>query len=160
MNSDSPYINTGAMALADGRARLIDPNSTPTRPNLLHAALNILQNGTPELIAAVDEGRMSPTRASRIANLDAETQIEEANAAFFEHNRFRSRLHGKGSTTSSEVDIDTPIDTNWKKSQNYAMQAARCAITQLEPIPRNNKFRNEAFDIVVKWINNNRKDRK
>lgn len=158
MDNDNTYRQRGALALADGRARLADPNSIPIKSQLLRSALTVLQKGTSELVAAVEEGRISLTRAAKLAAFDSELQIREANAAYFENKRFRSRLDADAAVDAAE--IDSHLDPDWKRSRGYAIQAARCAITQLEPVPRGNKSREEAFDIVVEWINSNRRARK
>lgn len=112
-------------------------------------ATRVVRKGVPEVVKAVDEGRITVNKAAEIVKAPPEKQAEELNKprperakAREEQPRPRAPRH-PGEHTQSEV---------------FAQNKARVAITQLEGIPEDNPHRDAALEIVVKWINKQRKN--
>lgn len=110
----------------------------------------VAEKGVPELSKAVEEGRMSVTTAAKLTEESQDVQKLAAEDAKFSAGRYRPLKvkTDKGSTGANK---------NYDKTERYAMECARCAITQLEQIPAKNPGREQAFDLVKKWILSKRK---
>ncbi len=97
----------------------------------------VQEKGVPELVAEVEAGRMSVSKAAKIASLPAEDQTKTLNGE-------KVKPPAKGSN-------GCPVKGH-EKTEQYAMECARVAITQLARIKPNNPGRDEAFTKVEKWI--------
>ena len=138
-----------------GTVKLPDPIKGETREQLgkiigisgsmVDRGLKVVEKGTPELVKAVEEGRMSVTNAAKLTEEDAETQKQAAEDAKFSGGRYRPVKIQK------ERD-NTGADPNYRNTKQFALECARCAITQLEQIPKKNPGRKESFAKVEKWI--------
>ena len=104
--------------------------------------------GTPALIKAVDEGRLSVTTAAALAGKDEKTQNEAAKAAKSSGGRYHNPKH----KATGPVRLNDKADPNFHKTAAFAKACAECAITQLAAIKRSNPGREEAFTKVEKWI--------
>jgi hypothetical protein len=112
------------------------------------AATKVLKRGVPELVKAVDQGRMSVSMAAKIVTEDEETQKRIAETAKCSSGRYRNSSHvAKGSMGV------TPA----RRPASNAMQFAILAISQLERILDDDPGKEKAFAKVETWIANRRK---
>ena len=121
--------------------------------SLVDRATKVKEKGVPELFQAVEDGQLSVTTAAKLADEDEETQKEAAKEATFTNGRFRNKTP-KAKATS--VYDNLPVK-NYDKTEQFAIECARCAITQLEQIKPANPGREKAFEKVEKWIQSQRK---
>lgn len=88
---------------------------------------------------------MSVTSAAKFSSYDPELQDQEAKLAVFSGGKFR-RLKVDDPATDAEPNV------KYNSTREYAIQLARCSITQLEPLLKSNRWKKEAFAIVAQWI--------
>ncbi|MDD5037055.1 MAG: ParB/RepB/Spo0J family partition protein [Methylococcaceae bacterium] len=100
--------------------------------------------GVPELAKKVEAGEMSLSKAAKIATLSSEDQVKALNGEKVE-------LPVKGSG-------GCPVKGH-EKTEQYALECARVAITQLARIKPNNPGRDKAFTKVEKWITKQRENK-
>lgn len=114
-----------------------------------HATM-VLNNAEPEVIQAVDEGRMSVEAASIVSVEEAEVQRQEA-ANPKGKNAYRKQ---KAEKDNGPAD-DSTEDTNGKKAGVGVIRANE-AINSLSRIPKNDPLRKRGFQIVTDWIRRNK----
>jgi hypothetical protein len=117
--------------------------------SMIDRARKLREKGVPELAKAVEEGRISVTSAAKLTEEEPEVQRQVAADAKFSRGRFRNAKPAKG-------DVGCPIK-NYDRTEQFAIECARCAITQLEPIRPDNPGREKAYTKVEKWISSQRK---
>ena len=115
--------------------------------SLVDRARKVREDGVTELGKAVEDGRMSVTTAAKFTEEDEETQREAAAEAKVSGGRYRQ----------PKVKQRDTLVPDREKTKHYALECARCAITQIERIPKGNPGREEAFSTVDKWIQAQRK---
>lgn len=115
--------------------------------SLVDRARKVRTEGVAELGKAVEEGRMSVSAAAKLTDQDEEAQRQAAKEAKFSGGRYRN---GK----VSEKDSGPVVGFN--KTEQFALECARVAITQLQQIPVKNPGRDKAFTKVEKWIDKQR----
>lgn len=117
-------------------------------------ARKILTHGTPELIGAVDAGKISVNRGSGLARCEPDTQ-KEIIAATKEGGKRKKREKQK---TEPDEDRKPSIaecpggDKQYAYSEAYADATAEYAITELRRIPKRSKYRVAAFHKTLSWI--------
>jgi hypothetical protein len=117
-------------------------------------ATRVLNQGTPELIKAVDDGRMAVSTAALVASDPPEKQLEEINNP----NRKRTYLAGQGNvgtrnvTQHKEPEEESPAG----ELRGVGVLRANEAINCLTRIPKNDALRKRGFQIVTDWIRKNR----
>lgn len=117
-------------------------------------ATRVLKHGEPELIKAVDEGRMAVSTAAFLATEPPERQAEEIAK--------RNRLYVPGVGTCGrprrkpeEQAPEEPQDEGERRSVGVGVIRANEAINCLTRIPKNDALRKRGFQIVTDWIRRN-----
>lgn len=114
-------------------------------------ATKVLNNGTPELIKAVDEGRMAVSTAAVYASEPEEVQREVAT-----HPK-RNRKYTPGPNGAGEPESREPTpEPEPGKSRGKGVALANEAIDCLKRIPKNDPLRKRGFQIVTDWIRQNK----
>lgn len=133
--------------LPQGKARDIAGKAFGVSGKSVDHAKRVIEKGIPELVKAVDEGRMAVSTAAILATEPPEVQRSEtANPS---RNRvYTSQAGGGNPVVKTKVDpMQKHIDT-----ETFALSKADVAITQLKGIPEKNKYREAALERVSKWI--------
>jgi len=133
----------GPVKLPDlkGDARDAAGKAVGVSGKLVDNARVVREKGVPELYEAVEQGRMSVTRAAELTERDEKEQREMAEQATATGGRYRNQ-HPK---TEPE---ETPRDT----SKSVAISRGNEAINALKRIPINDPLRKRGFQIVTDWI--------
>lgn len=131
-----PDLSTGSARDQAGRAVNVSGKTVDD-------ASRVLRNGTPELIKAVDEDKISVSYAARFSTHPAETQNKIAESS---KGRPNSRKD-----TQPELD-ELPAGQSIGKGVRYANEAIDC----LKRIPKNDALRKRGFQIVTDWIRHNK----
>lgn len=113
-------------------------------------ATKVLKHGTPELIKAVDEGRMAVSTAAVYASDPPEVQAEVL--ANQKNRKYESIAKPKSNGNGNAPDEDQPEG----KSRGVGVQRAHEAIACLKRIPQNDALRKRGFQIVADWIKHNK----
>jgi hypothetical protein len=117
-------------------------------------AKKVIEKGIPELVKAVDEGRMAVSTAAVLASETEEVQREGIE-------RHANRGGSKPKKPPEKEVNRTPRPTGeYNLTEAFALSTADVAITQLRAIKVKNKFRNAAIDRVQEWINAQKKEQK
>jgi hypothetical protein len=111
--------------------------------SLVDRGTKVLRKGEPELVKAVEEGRMSVTTAAAFADEDPESQKEAAALSTNSGGRFRGPKPPKGGSVGKP---------SGGQQATEAMQFATIAISQLERIRDNDPKRDKALEKVETWI--------
>ena len=117
-------------------------------------ATKVLRKGEPELIAAVDEGRMAVSSAAIVASEDRETQI-----AAVEDRVKRGRIYkaGEGGIKAVGHNDDHPDEEPPEgQRRGIGVIQANEAINCLIKIPKNDGLRNRGFQLVMDFIKRNK----
>jgi hypothetical protein len=122
-------------------------------------ATKVLTQGVPELVQAVDEGRMAVSTAALLATEPEDTQRAEATAP--RRNRdYRSvskpRDEERNGTNEAKHPEPEPATEAGRKSRGVGVDRANEAINCLIRIPKNDALRKRGFQIVTDWIRKNR----
>lgn len=121
-------------------------------------AKRVIDKGTPELVRAVDSGRMAVSTAAILATEPPEVQKAEAENP--KRNRKYKPTQGGGNRPPTiEPGKEPKHPGEHVKSELFAINKADVAITQLKGIPAGNDYRGAAFDRVTKWISSQRKSK-
>lgn len=116
-------------------------------------ATRVLNNAIPEVVKAVDEGRMAVSTAALLSTEPEEVQREEA--ASPKRNRTYESVskprHDPEVEVSEETTEEAPI-----KSRGKGVALAHEAISCLTRIPKNDALRSRGFQIVTDWIRRNK----
>jgi len=145
-----------------GRAKSTGGNSTTTGQkardeagkavgvsgSLIDHARKVRTKGTPELVKAVEEGRMSVSAAAKLTAEDAATQNEVAEAAKFSGGRYRQPKKPKPKGSDGRPKVG--------KLVTDAISFAKMAISDLERIKDDDPQREDAFTLVERWLKKNR----
>jgi len=117
-------------------------------------ATKVLKHGIPELVKAVDEGRMAVSTAAILASEPPEIQRAEATAP--KRNRTYKPGLGGGAKpiAKQEPDEDSPKQPRNGKPP-VGVILANEALNVLMRIPRSDPLRKRGFQIVVDWIRTN-----
>jgi len=115
-------------------------------------ATRVLNNAIPEVVQAVDDGRMAVSTAAFIATEPEEVQREKV------ENQANRTYH---STSNTTVQTDAEPDANeeeetCKQTRTVAIRYANAAIETLGRIPKNDRLRKRGFQIVKDWLRQNR----
>lgn len=120
-----PQANAGTARDAVGKAVGVSGKS-------IDHATRVLAKAEPEVVKAVDEGRMAVSAAAALATESAEVQREEAN------NPKRKKQKNGPPAVGGD-----------------AVRLAHDAINCLRQIPQEDRLRKRGFQIVVDWIRHN-----
>lgn len=111
-------------------------------------ATKVLSDGTPELVQAVDEGRMAVSTAAVLASEPAAKQ-KEVLASGRHNRRYKSTKNGAG-----EPPEDTPEPPEGQR-RGVGILRANEAIDCLKRIPKKDGLRKRGFQLVTDWIKKN-----
>lgn len=118
-------------------------------------AKKVIERGTPELVKAVDEGRMAVSTAAVLAS---EPPEEQKAAIESQAKRNYAKMAGRNKNV---VEPKPPTNPRHPGEHNqtelFAINKAEVAITQLKGIPVSNVHRDAAMEHVINWINSQRK---
>ncbi len=117
-------------------------------------ATKVLTQGEPELIAAVEEGRMAVSTAAILSSEPPEKQKEEATRPH--RNRKYKPGVGGGESTSDDSDKGTQEEPPPGVSRGFGIERAHEAIACLKRIPKNDMLRKRGLQIVSDWIRHNK----
>lgn len=109
-------------------------------------ATKVLKLGIPELVAAVDEGRMAVSTAALLAHESEEVQLEGAARAK------RAYSTGPGGAKNSKPKRHVVVGGEVYDGMRYAVMA----IEQLKRIKKEDPNRDEALVRVLNWLSANR----
>jgi ParB-like chromosome segregation protein Spo0J len=111
-------------------------------------ATRVLEKGTPELVKAVDEGRVAVSTAAILATESPERQIEEINSP----NRKRKYTPGPAKEVVEKRD-EKPCDTEAPGTLlGVGVFRGNEAVDVLKRIPKYDPLRKRGFQIVMDWI--------
>lgn len=113
-------------------------------------ATKVLSQGTPELIKAVDEGRMAISSAAILATEPEDVQREEL--ADPRRNRSYQSLTKAAKESRKPAEDEAPVGERRGKGVILANEAINC----LTRIPKNDALRKRGFQIVMDWIKANK----
>lgn len=111
-------------------------------------ATKVLEKGVPELIEAVDEGRIAVSTAAILAHEPEDVQREKATKA----KRTYSTNRGGGTKTPPTAKRHVVVDGHVYEGLRYADMA----IEQLKRIEKEDPNRDSALDRVIQWVGKNR----
>lgn len=111
-------------------------------------ATKVLEKGVPELIEAVEEGRIAVSTAAILAHEPEEVQREKATKA----KRTYSTNRGGGTKTPQTAKRHVVVDGHVYEGLRYADMA----IEQLKRIEKEDPNRDSALDRVIQWVGKNR----
>jgi ParB-like chromosome segregation protein Spo0J len=139
--------------LPQGTARDQAAKAVGVSGRTIDYATKVLEQGTPELIKAVDEGRMAVSSAAVFASEPPEKQ-KEVLASGRHNRRYKAGIGGGGEpTTKNRKDTATlPEGEHCGVGVIRANEAINCLIR----IPKNDPLRKRGFQIVTDWIKANK----
>lgn len=110
-------------------------------------ATKVLEKGVPELIEAVDEGRIAVSTAAKLTNEPEEEQREKA----IKKTRTYTAIRG-GGQNQPKSNRHVVVDGHVYEGLRYADMA----IEQLKRIEKEDPNRDSALDRVIQWVGKNR----
>jgi hypothetical protein len=116
-------------------------------------ATKVLKNAVPEVVKAVDEGRMAVSTAAILSSEPEEVQRREASSPR------RNRTYQSISNGTGELVTQKPAeneDNGEIKLQGVGVLRAHEAINCLKRIPKNDALRKRGFQVVTDWIRHNK----
>jgi hypothetical protein len=116
-------------------------------------ATKVLKHGVPELVKAVDEGRMAVSTAAILASESPEVQRAEATAP--KRNRTYKSGLGGGAKPIAKQEPEEEDRPHCSGKPPVGVILANEALNVLMRIPRNDPLRKRGFQIVVDWIRTN-----
>ncbi len=116
----------------------------------------VIEHGTPELVKAVDEGRMAVSTAAILATEPPEVQKETL--ASGKHNRQYGA--GPGGVRRGPAENDEPREPEPEPEpgqvRGIGVIQGNLAIDNLKRIPKNDALRKRGFQLVTDWIRINK----
>lgn len=131
--------------LNEGKSRDLVGKAVGVGGSLMDRARKVREKGTPELVAAVEEDRMSVSMAAKLADANDETQRKVAKESQKTGGRYRQPSKKRDAT--EELPEGTP--------RGVGMLRANEAINCLMRIPKNDRLRKRGFQAVKDWIRRN-----
>ena len=117
-------------------------------------ATRVIEKAVPEVVKAVDEGRMAVSTAALLSTEPKEVQVVEATKP--KRNRtYVSVSNGVTTTQKTETKPDPDTDPEARKSRGKGVAVAHQAINLLAQIPPNDGLRKRGFQIVLEWVQRN-----
>lgn len=148
-------VGCGQLATTDnGRARDQVGEAFQVGGRTVSRAKKVIKDGEPELVKAVESGKVSVTKAESVVGLPKEFQlavVKEANES-----PVRRRPEKPVENKKDGKKEKPKLDGENNMTELFAMNKARVAITQIEGIPVANAYRDAAFAVVEKWIESQR----
>ncbi len=147
--SEGRGVKKGPVNLPDlnqGDARDKAGKATGVSGRTVDYATRVLKKGTPELVKAVDDGRMAISTAAALAAEPPEVQRREADIP----KRDRQHISSTNGVNREETSEPEP-----GKFLGVGVLRANEAINALKRIPKNDPLRKRGFQIVTDWIKAN-----
>lgn len=115
-------------------------------------ATRVIEKGEPEVIKAVDEGRMSVSTAAVLVHEPRDVQVSEATKPK------RNRKYNSVSAKVKEPDKECTetVEDSPRKSRGVGILRANEAIDCMKRIPKSDGLRSRAFQMVGDWIKDNK----
>ena len=135
-----PPIDSGKSRDATGKAVGVSGKS-------IDYATRVLNRAEPEVIAAVDAGKMAVSTAAILATEPREVQVEEATKPK------RNRTYNSVSKRPEESEPE--LEPESRERRGVGVIRANEAINCLIRIPKNDALRRRGFQIVMDWIKTN-----
>jgi hypothetical protein len=129
-----------------GNARDIAGKAFNVSGKSVDHATRVIEKGVPELVKAVDEGRMAVSTAAILATEPKEVQLAELS------DPKRNRVY---KPEDKKIKSETNGKPFVKVAASSAMSFAQMAILQLERIDIKDPKRSDAFRRVENWIKRN-----
>lgn len=122
-------------------------------------ASRVIEKAEPEVVQAVDEGRMAVSTAALLATEPPEVQVAEAtkpkrNRTYISQSHGVNGKHEEEEAEAEEPDPDT--DPAARKIRGKGITLANEAINCLIRIPKNDALRKRGLQLVTDWIKRNR----
>lgn len=114
-------------------------------------ATKVLRNAVPEVVEAVEQGRMAVSTAAILATEPPELQRKEATTPK-RNRKYTPGPNGAGKLEKNEPEEIDPV----KRSKAVGIHRANEAVDALKRIPKNDPLRKRGFQIVTDWIKANR----
>ena len=111
---------------------------------LIDRARKVRREGIPEVARAVEEGRMSVTRAAQLVEDEEDVQREVSAASTFSGGRYR------------EPRVRERVVPEVPKSRGVGVRWGNAAVDCLKKIPDDDLLRKRGFQIVTDWIRSNK----
>lgn len=115
-------------------------------------ATRVIERGVPELVKAVDEGRIAVSTAAIHASDPPEVQKEIAGAAKIRYDRSAVREHLR----KEPEPTPEPMGNGEVKVKGVGIVHANEAINSLTRIPKNDALRQRGLQLVMDWIRHNK----
>lgn len=131
-----------------GRARDLAGKAVGVSGKTIDFATKVLEKGTPDLVKAVEQGRVAVSTAAIVAHESPEVQ-----KSFLEDPK-RNRVYKPGNGKPKETGTEGRSDI--KRVVSDALALSRMAIMQLERIEKTDPKRLDGFDMVEAWIERER----
>lgn len=119
-------------------------------------ATRVLSKGTPELIAAVDSGRIAVSAAAVVAADppdEQRTYVEESANRKYRPTKGAGEF---GAVSQREKDEAPDPEADSLRSRGVGVRRGNEAVDCLKRIPKNDSLRARGFQIVTDWIRRNR----
>jgi hypothetical protein len=116
---------------------------------LIDSGTKVLTEAVPELVKAVDEGRLSVSNAAKVAAQPEQMQRAVAEQAKFSGGRYRMPVIEMAPAPDPDTDPEA------RKSRGKGVALAHQAINLLSQIPKNDGLRKRGFQIVLEWVQRN-----
>jgi hypothetical protein len=111
----------------------------------------VLANAVPEVIQAVDEGRMAVSTAALLTTEPEETQRQEV----AQPKRVRTHHSVSKEPDDQEPEEERDPATGTFKLRGVGLRLAHEAINSLARIPKNDVLRKRGFEVITDWIRRN-----
>lgn len=131
-----------------GDARDMAGKAVGVSGKMIDYAEKVHDHGVPELVKAVDDGRMSVTTAAKLSEEPEQVQREAAAQAAFSGGRYRLPTKKIRQPNTENEPIEGQV-------QGKGIACANEAINCLIRIPKNDALRKRGFQIVMDWIKAN-----
>ncbi len=112
-------------------------------------ATKVIANAVPEVVKAVDEGRMNVKTAAVLSSEPPDVQRDECAKPK------RNRTYHSVSAPLNAEDGESPEQEETREVKGVGITRANEAINSLTRIPKNDALRKRGFQLVTDWIRRN-----
>jgi ParB-like chromosome segregation protein Spo0J len=143
-------------SLDSGKARDHAAKAVGVSGKSIDFATKVIKDAVPEVVKAVDEGRMAVSTAAALASEPEDVQRHQAQ--FIPDGRPRIRKYKATANGAEKPAPQQPSEEDGNheiKPLGVGVDRAHDAINCLRKIPRNDGLRKQGFQIVADWIKQN-----
>lgn len=140
-------------SLDGGKSRDLAGKAVGVSGKSIDHATRVIKQAIPEVVKAVDEGRMAVSTAAILATEPAEVQLAEVTNP----KRNRTYKHPKPEQTADDASNDEPEPVTVDGVKAQGIRQANAAIDCLMRIPANDPQRRRALEMVSDWIKTNKR---